>query len=127
MLACMEPADRVDAYLSELGAPIVRDAVGEWSMTLEAADHPLGVELAVRGLLLRAEAAVLAPSLIDPGQLLFWNRQAPLVCFACNAAGEVLVCGEVPLQSLDLEMLDRFLGLLLASATQARQFVLPAA
>jgi hypothetical protein len=127
MLASMEPADRVDAYLSELGAPIVRGGVGEWSMTLEAAGHPLGVELAVRGALLRAEAAVLPPSLIDPGQLLFWNRQAPLVCFACNGAGDVLVCGEVPLQSLDLEMLDRFLGLLLASATRARQFVLPAA
>jgi hypothetical protein len=36
----------------------------------------------------------------------------------------VLGSGEVPLQSLDAEMLDRFLGLLLASATRAREFAI---
>jgi hypothetical protein len=129
MLAPMEPADRaerVDACLAELGVAVQHGGVGEWSMVLEAAGHPLAVDLTIRGALLRAEAAVLPADLIDPRQLLFWNRQAPLVCFAVSDAGEVLVCGEVPLQSLDADLLDRFLGLLLASATRARQFVLPA-
>lgn len=87
----------------------------------------LDVGVTIRGPLLRAQAAVLPPGLIDPNQLLYWNRQAPLVCFAQNRAGEVFVCGELPLQSLDAEMLDRFLGLLLASATRAREFAIQAA
>jgi hypothetical protein len=123
----MEPAERVDAYLAELGVALRRDGPGEWSLELEAAGHPLGLVLAVRGQLLRAEAAVLPPDLVDPRQLLFWNRQAPLVCFAISEAGDVLVCGEVFVRSLDVEILDRFLGLMQASATRARQFVLPAA
>jgi hypothetical protein len=36
----------------------------------------------------------------------------------------VFVCGELPLESLEVETLDRFLGLLLASATRAREFAL---
>ena len=50
---------------------------------------------------------------------------APLVCFAENRAGEVIICGEIPVASLDAELLDRFLGLLHAGAARARQFVLP--
>ena len=64
--------------------------------------------------------------MIDPHQLLYWNRQAPLVCFAENMAGEVFVSGELPLAACDHEMLDRFLGLLLASAVRAREFVMRA-
>ena len=48
------------------------------------------------------------------------------MCFAANRAGEVIVCGELPLAGLDAELLDRFLGLLHASASRAREFVLPA-
>lgn len=77
-----------------------------------------------QGSLLRAQAAVLPAGVIDPHQLLYWNRQAPLVCFAENKAREVFVCGELPLESLDGEILDRFLGLLLASATRAREFAI---
>jgi hypothetical protein len=127
MLARMEAADRVSTYLDSLGVAVRRAGTGEWALVVDAAGHPLELELELRGLLLRAEAAVLPPGLIEPHQLLFWNRQAPLVCFAENQAGEVLVCGEIPEQSLDVEMLDRFLGLLVASASRARQFVLPAA
>jgi hypothetical protein len=126
MLARMEAAERVSTYLDSLGVAVRRDGTAEWALVVEAAGHPLELELELRGLLLRAEAAVLPPGLIEPHQLLFWNRQAPLVCFAENQAGEVLVCGEIPEQSLDVEMLDRFLGLLVASASRARQFVLPA-
>jgi hypothetical protein len=122
----MEADERVSAYLAALPTEVRAGPPGQWSLTLEAAGLPLELSLARRGLLLRAEAAVLPPGLIEPRQLLFWNRQAPLVCFAENEAGEVLVCGEVPLQSLDAELVDQFLGLLLASATRAREFVAPA-
>ena len=70
------------------------------------------------------EFPLLPADVIDPHQLLYWNRQAPLVCFAQNKAREVFVCGELPLESLEVETLDRFLGLLLASATRAREFAI---
>ena len=123
----MEAAERVAGYLSSLGARVAETDPGEWRLVLDAAGYVLEVDLVLRGTLLRARAAVLPPGLIEPRQLLYWNQQAPLVCFAENRAGEVLVCGELPLQSLDVEMLDRFLGLLLTSAARAREFVIPAA
>jgi hypothetical protein len=114
----------VARYMSSLEADVREVAPGEWGLVLDAAGYVLDVGLTVRGPLLRAQAAVLPPGLIDPHQLLYWNRQAPLICFAENQAGEVFVSGEVPLQSLDAELLDRFLGLLLASATRAREFAI---
>ena len=123
----MEAAEQITAFLVALETEVAATGAGQWSFVIEAAGHPLQVELALRGPLLRGEAAGLAQDLIEPRQLLHWNRQAPLVCFAETAGGEVLVCGELPLQSLDPELLDRFLGLLVASATRARQFVLRAA
>ncbi len=118
------PAGRIARYMSSLEAEVREIAPGEWGLVLDAAGYVLDVGLTIRGSLLRAQAAVLPPGLIDPHQLLYWNRQAPLVCFAENQAGEVFVCGELPLPSLDTEMLDRFLGLLLASATRAREFAI---
>lgn len=123
----MQAAERVRAYLSSLGTDVRVTGAGSWQLVLDAAGYVLEVELALRGALLSARAAVLPPGLIEPRQLLFWNQQAPLVCFAENRAGEVLVCGEIPVASLDVEMLDRFLGLLLTSATRAREFVISAA
>jgi hypothetical protein len=108
--------------MSSLDREVREVAPGEWGLSLDAAGYVLDVGVAVRGPFLRAQAAVLPPGLIDPHQLLYWNRQAPLVCFAENRAGEVFVSGELPLESLDTETLDRFLGLLLASATRAREF-----
>ena len=118
------PAGRIARYMSSLEAEVREIAPGEWGLVLDAAGYVLDVGLTIRGSLLRAQAAVLPAGLIDPHQLLYWNRQAPLVCFAENQAGEVFVCGELPLPSLDTEMLDRFLGLLLASATRAREFAI---
>lgn len=106
----------------ESGARRVAD--GEWGLALEAAGLPLDVGVAIRGSMLRAQAAVLPAGLIDPHQLLYWNRQAPLVCFAENRAGEVFVCGELPVGAVDHATLDGFLGLLVASAARARAFAL---
>ncbi len=114
----------IRAFMESLETEVREVAPGEWGLVLDAAGYPLEVGVAVRGELLRAQAAVLPPGTIDPHQLLYWNRQAPFVCFAENQAGEVFVCGEVPIGALDHELLDRFLGLLLASAVRAREFVL---
>ena len=121
----MESAVRVSDCLDALEVGVQAAGAGEWRLELESAGHPLEIVLSLRRTLLRAEAAVLPPELIAPRQLLFWNGQAPLVCFAENRAGELIVCGELPVTSLDTELLDRFLGLLHASATRARRFVLP--
>lgn len=121
----MDPARELIArFLTSLETNVREVADGEWGLALDAAGYPLDVGVAIRGMLLRVQAAVLPAGVIDPHQLLYWNRQAPLVCFAENQAGEVFVCGELPLESLDTEMLDRFLGLLLASATRAREFAI---
>jgi hypothetical protein len=118
------PADRVAQFMASLDGQVREIAPGEWGLVLEAAGFELDVGVMIRGPLLRAQAPVLPAGVIDPHQLLYWNRQAPLVCFAENQAGEVFVSGELPLQSLDTDMLDRFLGLLLASATRAREFAI---
>ncbi len=117
-------AERVASFMASLESEVRQVAPGEWGLVLDSAGYVLNVGVAIRGPLLRAQAAVLPPGVIDPHQLLYWNWQAPLVCFAENRAGEVWVCGELPLESLETEMLDRFLGLLLASATRAREFAI---
>jgi hypothetical protein len=122
----VETAAAVSAQLAVLGVGAESVASGAWRIVMESAGLPLTLELELRGELLRARAAVLPPELIDPHQLLFWNAQAPLVCFAETRDGDVLVSGEIPVAGLAPELLDRFLGLLAAGATRARQFVLPA-
>ena len=119
----MSAEDTVAGFLSSLDTELRTVAPGEWGLTLEAGGFELDIGIAIRGPFLRAQAAVIPGGLIDPHQLLYWNRQAPLVCFAENRAGEVFVCGELPLESVATETLDRFLGLLVASATRAREFV----
>jgi hypothetical protein len=117
-------AERVQRFMASLEGRVSQVAPGEWGLALDAAGFALDVGVSIRGSLLRAQAAVLPAGVIDPHQLLYWNRQAPLICFAENQAGEVFVCGELPLESLDADTLDRFLGLLLASATRAREFAI---
>jgi hypothetical protein len=123
-LARVDGAASVERSLSALDAGAERLGAGRWGLELECGGLPLRIELTLRDVLLRAEAVVLPPETIDPRQLLFWNGQAPLVCFAHGRAGEVIACGELPVAALDGELLDRFLGLLHASALRARQFVL---
>jgi hypothetical protein len=124
MLALVDSArERIARFLSSLEANVREVASGEWGLVLDAAGYPLDVGVAIRGTLLRVQAAVLPAGVIDPHQLLYWNRQAPLICFAENRAGEVFVCGELPLAAVEPDTLDGFLGLLVASAARAREFV----
>jgi hypothetical protein len=115
---------RVAGFIESLDAEVRSPAPGQWGMTLESAGFPLDVGIQIKGELLRVQTAVLPADVIDPHQLLYWNRQAPFVCFAENQAGEVFVTGEMALEQLSAEMLDRFLGLVLASATRAREFAI---
>lgn len=114
----------LDRFFASLDTPVRVLAPGEWGLVLDCAGFPLDVGVAVRGALVRAQAPVLPANVIDPHQLLYWNRQAPLVCFAENRAAEVWVCGELPVASLSDGVLDQFLGLMLASAARAREFAL---
>ena len=116
--------ERVARFMASLESDVRAVAPGQWGLTLDAAGYPLDIGVAIRGPFVRAQAAVLPAGMIDPHQLLYWNRQAPLVCFAENRAGEVFVCGEVPLETASNETLDQFLGLLAASAARARDFVI---
>lgn len=115
---------RISDFMASLDGEVREVGPGEWGLVLDAAGWVLDVGVSVRGPLLRAQAAVLPAGVVDPHQLLYWNRQAPLVAFAENAAGEVFLVGELPLESIETETLDRFLGLLLASATRAREFAI---
>lgn len=119
-----DASSELGAFMASLDAEARLLAPGEWGLALHAAGYPLDVGVSVRGQVVRAQAAVLPAGLIDPHQLLFWNRQAPLVCFAENGAGEVFVCGELPVSGVEHDTLDTFLGLLVASATRAREFAL---
>jgi hypothetical protein len=112
----------VDAFVSSLDGETRRVAEGEWGITVDAAGWPLHVGVAVRDGLLRAQAAVAAPGSFDPVDLLRWNRQAPLVRFSQTRAGETWIGGELPLSAVSAAELDRFLGLLVLAATQARAF-----
>jgi hypothetical protein len=116
--------DRITAFMSSLGSGVRLLAPGEWGLALDSAGYVLDIRVTLRGPFVRGQATVLPAGAIDPHQLLFWNGQAPLVCFAEDQEGDVIVSGELPLESLTTETLDRFLGLLLASATRAREFAL---
>jgi Putative bacterial sensory transduction regulator len=120
----MQPSDPrgvVDAYLLSLDGETRRVAFAEWGVTVDAAGWPLHVGVAIRDGLLRAQAHVVEPGRIDAHDLLRWNRQVPLLRFAHTRDGEVWIQGELPLAAVSPTELDRFLGLLVLTATQARE------
>jgi hypothetical protein len=116
-----DPRTTVDAYLAALDGETRRVAFAEWGITVEAAGWPLHVGVAIRDGVLRAQAHVVEPGRIDPHDLLRWNRQVPFLRFAHTRDGEVWIQGDLPLTAVSPAELDRFLGLLVLSAMQARQ------
>ena len=111
----------VDRFLASLEGDTRRVAAGEWGLSVEAAGWPLHVGMALRDGLLQAQAQVVEADRLDEHTLLFWNRSLPLVRFAHTGAGEVYVKGDLPLCAVEPQMLDRFLGLLVRTATMARE------
>lgn len=116
-----DPKAVVERFLAALDGDTRRVAALEWGISVEAAGCPLHVGVAIRDGFLRAQAQVAEPGALDPGDLLRWNRQVPLVRFAHTRAAEVWILGELPLGALSDAELDRFLGLLVLAATQARE------
>jgi hypothetical protein len=117
------PRDVVDGYIAALDGETRRLAQDEWGLTVDAGGWPLHVGVALREGLLRAQAQVVGPGALDPGDLLRWNRQVPLVRFAHTREGEVWVQGELPAAAVNAVELDRLLGLLVRVATEAREAV----
>jgi hypothetical protein len=116
-----DPRDAVERFLAELEGDSRRVAPNEWGVTVDAGGWPLHVGIALRDGLLRAQAEVIGPGQIDPHVLLRWNRDLPLVRFSHTGAGAVYVQGELPPAAVTAAQLDRFLGLLVRVATQARE------
>jgi Putative bacterial sensory transduction regulator len=116
-----EPADVVDEYIAGLDGDTRRVAPAEWGLTVDAAGWPLHVGVALRDGLLRAQGEVVGPGQLAPETLLRWNRGLPLVRFTHTGAGAVWVEGDLPQTAISPDQLDRFLGLLVRVATQARE------
>lgn len=116
-----DPRAVVDAYVASLEGETRTVAFAEWGISVDAAGWPLHVGVAIRDGMLRAQAHVVEAGRLEPHDLLRWNRQVPFVRFGHTAAGEVWIHGDLPLSAVTPPELDRFLGLLVLSATQARQ------
>jgi hypothetical protein len=115
------PSDVIDAYLAGLDGESRRVAPGERGLTVDAAGWPLHVGVAIRDGLLRAQGEVVGPGRLASEALLRWNRGLPFVRFTHTGAGDVWVEGDLPLGAVSAEQLDRFLGLLVRVATEARE------
>ena len=111
----------VDSYIAALQGEARRVAPGEWGLTVDAAGWPLHVGVAIRDGLLRAQGEVVGAGRLPPETLLRWNRGLALVRFTHTGAGAVWVEGDLPLAAVSPDLLDRFLGLLVRVATQARE------
>jgi hypothetical protein len=111
----------VDRYLTALEGETRRVADREWGLTVDAAEWPLHVGVAIRDGLLRAQAEVVRAGQIDPHSLLQWNRGLPHARFTETGSGDVWVEADLPLEAVTPERLDGFLGLVVRVATQARE------
>lgn len=111
----------VDHALEALGVPLHRPAPGEWGLTLPCGRRPLHVGLRVAAGLLRAQAEVAPPGVIDPAWLLHRNRRdLLLVRYGSSAAGATWVHGDLPVEAASAPRVDELLGRLLRAAEDAR-------
>ncbi len=116
----------IDAYLERLDADVRRLAGAHWGVTIGAevaGGWPLEIGVRIADDLVRVQAPVTDHSEhLDPWLFLHWNRQTRLVRFASTRAGEVWIHGDTPIASVDDEMVDRLLGLLVEGAQVARRY-----
>lgn len=120
-----DPRTVIDAFIAGLDGETRQVAFAEWGITVDAAGWPIHVGVAIRDGVLRAQAQVIEADRIDPRDLLRWNRQIPFLRFSHTRDGEVWIQGELPLSAVSAAELDRLLGLLVLSATQAREAAPP--
>lgn len=116
----------VRAYLAGLpGAEqTVRTvAPDHWGLTLDAAGWPLHLGLAVRHGVLRAQAEVLPPGVVDPHDLLHRNRRLRLARYTHAADGTVWVEADAPQDAVTPELLDALLGAAVNAAEALRRAV----
>lgn len=73
-----DPGAIVAEYVAGLNGETRQVAWAEWGITLDAAGWPLHLGVAIRHGLLRAQAALTGPGVLDPHDLLRWNRTVPL-------------------------------------------------
>jgi hypothetical protein len=122
----MAAVDVVDAYVTALPGETRRLAHGEWGITMSAEQAngwPLEIGVRVADGILRVQAFALAASEdLNPWNFLHWNRQTRYARFACTEAGDIWVQGDVPVQGLDDQGVDRLLGLVVEGALIARQY-----
>ena len=110
----------VEDALDALEADHRRVAEAEWGLTLEVADWPLHIGVAVRAGILRVQAEALGPGRVDPGTLLHRNRLGVLVRYAHSRAGAVWVHGDLPATCVDAAALDALLARLVEAAEWVR-------
>jgi hypothetical protein len=113
-------SESVSAFLASLEAESREVAPGEWGLSLDAAGWPLHVGLALRDGMLRAQCEALPPERVSEHELLFRNRGLAMVRYAHTGAGAVWVHGELPVELVTVEWLDRLLGLLVEAAIVVR-------
>jgi hypothetical protein len=117
----------MESFLHGLGQPWRQTAREAWGLTLEdVGGWPLDIGLALRGpqlggvRLLRLQAPVCEPGLLDAADLLHRGRRLSIVRFTSTRAGEVWLQGELPWPLPDFAVLDATLGILVEAATDAR-------
>jgi hypothetical protein len=116
----MSAADEIEAALTAVGADWRRVADGEWGLSVEAADWPLHIGIAVRDGLVRIQAEVCEPGLLDAHELLHRNRLLALARFAHTRAGAVWLHADLPAATVDAAQLDGALARLVSAAQDAR-------
>jgi hypothetical protein len=113
--------DVIDGFVSGLDGETRRVSPDEWGLTVDASGWPLHVGVALRDGLLRAQAEVAGAGAIDEHQLLWWNRQLPLVRFSHGRDRRIHIQVDLPPAAVTPAELDRVLGLLVRAAAEARE------
>lgn len=122
-MQAVQPVARIEDALRALDAGHRTVADGQWGLRIETAGGwPLDVGLALHAGpgLLRVQAEVCGPGLVDPADLLHRNRRTPLVAFTQTLAGVVWIEGWLPAEAVDAARLDALLGLLVQAAEDVR-------
>jgi hypothetical protein len=125
-LPLIAAVDVVNEYLESLPGEHRRLAHAEWGLTLPAenvAGWPCDIGLRIDDQLLRVQAyALQAQEGLDPSVFLQWNRQTRIVRFSATRSGDIWVLGDLSVQAVSAQNLDRLLGLVTEGVLAARGY-----